>query len=117
MDTDKADWYEKLGSIDRKCGALLQVTAVLLVFVALPAVHEKFLSNNAVVLLLIVLLLSCLGQLYILWFKEDPKGSEVVDYESLVKTRQWVLNTAVAITAVVCLLLTAFAVWTFFGGS
>jgi hypothetical protein len=103
MGQNKPTLYEKLGAMDAKCGALLQLTSLLLVFVSLSSVQEKLLSTNqkSYKALVIGLLLSCLLQLYVLWFKEEPS-------EKFVDRRKWVFNIAVVLTAAACLFVSVF---------
>lgn len=104
MSQDKPSRYDKLGAMDAKCGALLQLTSLLLVFVSLSSVQEKLLvgtNQNYYRWLVIGLLLSCLLQLYVLWFNEEPS-------ESFVDQRKWIFNVAVALTAGACLFVSAF---------
>jgi hypothetical protein len=103
MSQNQPTHYEKLSAMDAKCGALLQLTSLLLVFVSLSSVQEKLLGTNQnyYKALVIGLLLSCLLQLYVLWFKEEP-GKSFVDQ------RKWIFNIAVALTAAACSVVSAF---------
>jgi hypothetical protein len=101
--------YEKLSAMDAKCGALLQLTSLLLVFISLASVQQRLLGpeHNFYQVLVIGLLVSCLLQLYVLWFKEAPS-------QAFVNRRKWVFNTACALTATACLAVSAFvfyALW------
>ena len=105
VDRDQSTRYAKLDSIDAKCGALLQLTSLLLVFVSLQTVQDKVLAPNPGLYrwLVIGLVVSCLFQLYALWFNEHPN-------DRFVDQRKWVFNTAVLITTAACLVV-LFVVW------
>jgi hypothetical protein len=106
MSPNKPTHYEKLGAMDAKCGALLQLTSLLLVFISLSSIQEKFLGENQIYYkaLVIVLLLSCLLQLYVLWFKEEPS-------ERFVTLRKWIFNFAVTFTAAACIGVAAVVIY------
>jgi hypothetical protein len=101
--------YEKLSAMDAKCGALLQLTSLLLVFISLSSVQERLLGPNHGLyqVLVIGLLLSCLLQLYVLWFKEAPTLA-------FVNRRKVIFNTAVALTAAGCMAVSAFVFYAMF---
>jgi hypothetical protein len=109
MDHKPPTRYEKLSAMDTKCGALLQLTSLLLVFISLSSVQERLLGPNHdfYQVLAIGLLVSCLLQLYVLWFKEAPS-------EAFVTRRKWIFNTAVALTATGCLAVSAFVFYALF---
>jgi hypothetical protein len=93
--------YRKLDAIDAKCGALLAVTSILLVFISLPPIFEKVRPVHTLgfKIVFLSLLTSCLIALLVLFFKEDTS-------DTFVCLRKYALNTAVAITAVCCLIVT-----------
>ncbi len=92
--------YRKLDAIDGKCGSLLAVTSVLLVFISLPPIFDTARSVHPIVFkaLFIALLASCLLALFVLFFKERTS-------EKFVDLRKYALNTAVCITAVCCVVV------------
>jgi len=92
--------YRKLDAIDARCGALLAVTSVLLVFVSLPPIFDTARSVHPLVFkfLFISLLASCLLALFVLFFKERTK-------DWFVEMRKYALNTAVCITAACCVVV------------
>lgn len=93
--------YRKLDALDAKCGSLLAVTSVLLVFISLPPIFDSARSAHPIVfkLVFISLLTSCLIALFVLFFKEHTS-------ERFVEMRKYALNTAVCITAACCLIVT-----------
>ena len=109
MNPKEPTLYEKLSAMDAKCGALLQLTSLLLVFISLSSVQERLLGpeHNFYQVLVIGLLVSCLLQLYVLWFKEVPS-------QAFVNQRKWVFNTACALTATACLVVSAFVFYALF---
>jgi hypothetical protein len=94
--------YRKLDAIDSKCGSLLAVTSILLVFISLPPVFDSVRLAHPVAfkLLAISLLSSCLVALFVLFFREHTS-------EQFVELRKFALNTAVGITAACCLAVIA----------
>jgi hypothetical protein len=90
--------YQKLSAIDSKCGSLLALTSVLLVFVSLPPIFEGARPQHPGTfrMIFIALLVSCLISLFVLYFKEDTS-------EKFVDCRKYALNTAVCLTGVCCL--------------
>jgi hypothetical protein len=93
--------YSKLAAIDVKCGSLLQLTSLLLVFLSMSSIYDgtRRLLGSSVKFLFIGLLLSCIISLFVLFFKEDTS-------EQFVDFRKQALNTAVVITAICCLIVT-----------
>lgn len=89
--------YEKLNVIDVKCAGLLQLTSVLLVFLSLSYVQTELLSNHRALNhgLLLTLLLSCVLQLAILGYHEEPPLG-------LVRWRKRIFNVAVCLTGIAC---------------
>ncbi len=99
MDQEQSTNYAKLGAIDAKCGALLQLSSLLLVFVSLTSVQQSLtgaIRQGIYKLLVIGLLVSCLIQLHVLWFREVPS-------RRFVAWRARLFNLAVALTAGCCL--------------
>lgn len=90
--------YRKLDAIDAKCGSLLAVTSILLVFISLPPILESVRLAHPVAfkLLAVLLLSSCLIALFVLFFQERTS-------DRFVTLRKVALNTAVGITAACCL--------------
>jgi hypothetical protein len=90
--------YEKLNAIDVKAGGILALTSLLLVFISLATVQDKILSDHPDLYrsLVIILLVSCLGQLVVLWFSEEPE-------DWLVTLRMWAFNIAVSLSVIACL--------------
>lgn len=90
--------YRKLDTIDAKCGSLLAVTSILLLFISLPSIFDsvRLAHPFAFRILAISLLSSCLIALFLLFFREDTRGQ-------FVRLRKIALNTAVGITAACCL--------------
>ena len=92
--------YQKLDAIDTKCGSLLSVTSILLVFVSLPPIFETVRPKHLLGfrLVFISLLASCLISLFVLFFKEHTS-------DAFVELRKYALNTSVCITAACCLVV------------
>ena len=92
--------YRKLDAIDAKCGSLLAVTSILLVFISLPPIFETVRPKHALgfKLVFLSLLTSCMIALFVLFFKERTS-------EKFVQLRKYALNTAVCITATCCLVV------------
>ncbi len=92
--------YRKLDAIDAKCGSLLAVTSVLLVFISLPPIFEVVRPKHEswFKFVFIALLSSCMIALLVLFFKERPS-------DGFVEMRKRALNTAVFITATCCLVV------------
>jgi hypothetical protein len=95
--------YRKLDTIDGKCGSLLAVTSILLVFISLPPMFDtaRAMHPGAFKLVFISLLTSCLLALFVLFFKEDASPR-------FVATRKHALNTAVCLTAACCVVVALF---------
>ena len=93
--------YRKLGAIDAKCGSLLQLTSVLLVFISMPPIFETLRVQHAFFckLIFIALLIFCIISLFVLYFKE-------VTSEEFVNYRKHLLNLAVCVTGICCLSVT-----------
>jgi hypothetical protein len=88
--------YLKLNAIDTKCGGLLQLSSVLLVFIGLDPTRA-FLSEESMLqrAVIVALLLSCMLTLYVLWFKEAPD-------EALLARRIRLFNLATGIASAAC---------------
>ncbi|HUJ42694.1 MAG TPA: hypothetical protein VLW52_03700 [Opitutaceae bacterium] len=95
--------YRKLDTIDGKCGSLLAVTSILLVFISLPPIFDAARAAHALAFkfVFITLLTSCLLALFVLFFKEDAS-------DRFVETRKYALNTAVCLTAACCVVVALF---------
>jgi hypothetical protein len=93
--------YRKLDAIDAKCGALLAVTSILLVFASMPPVFEMARAGHPLgfKMVFIALLVSCMISLVVLFFKEETS-------DRFVEGRKYALNAAVCITATCCLYMT-----------
>ncbi|HEY4246798.1 MAG TPA: hypothetical protein VGM64_08075 [Lacunisphaera sp.] len=93
--------YRKLDAIDAKCAPLLAVTSILLVFIGLPPIFETIRPAHHIIfkILVLSLLASCLVALIALFFKDHTS-------DGFVTVRKYALNTAVAITAFCCLVVT-----------
>ena len=90
--------YRKLDVIDAKCGSLLAVTSILLVFISLPPIFDsvRLAHPYAFRVVAIALLTSCMIALFVLFFREHTS-------DRFVEIRKAALNTAVCITAACCL--------------
>jgi FtsH-binding integral membrane protein len=92
--------YSKLSAIDAKCGSLLQLTSLLLVFLSMSSIYDdtRRLLGSGTKFLFIGLLVSCIISLFVLFFKEDTS-------EQFVDFRKHALNTAVIITSLCCIIV------------
>lgn len=92
--------YRKLDAIDTKCGSLLAVTSILLVFISLPPIFENVRPKHALgfKLVFVSLLASCLISLFVLFFKERTS-------DAFVNLRKLALNLSVCLTAACCLVV------------
>lgn len=93
--------YQKLAAIDSKCGSLLQLTSILLVFISMPPIFDAVRPKHAPVfkLIFIGLLLSCLLSLCVLFFKEHTS-------EQFVDGRKCILNLSLCVTGICCAAVT-----------
>jgi hypothetical protein len=93
--------YRELDTIDTKCGSLLAVTSILLVFISLPPIFDVVRPKHELgfKLVFISLLASCMISLFVLFFRERTS-------DRFVEMRKYALNTAVLVTATCCLIVT-----------
>ena len=93
--------YQKLSAIDSKCGSLLQLTSVLLVFISMPPIFDAVRPKHALAFkaIFVGLLLSCLLSLGVLFFKEHTS-------ERFVDVRKYALNFSLCVTGVCCAAVT-----------
>jgi len=98
--------YQKLDTIDTKCGSLLAVTSILLVFISLPPVFETMRPAHPLgfKLVFLALLASCFISLFVLFFKERTS-------DRFLAVRKFALNTAVCITAACCMIVGVIVFW------
>ncbi|HUL54202.1 MAG TPA: hypothetical protein VLT83_12400 [Opitutaceae bacterium] len=95
--------YRKLDTIDGKCGSLLAVTSILLVFISMPPIFDAARAAHALAfkLVFVALLSSCLLALFVLYFKEEAS-------DRFVEMRKYALNIAVCLTAACCVVVALF---------
>jgi len=94
--------YQKLSAIDSKCGSLLQLASVLLVFISMPPIFDAVRPQHAFgfKLIFIALLAVCSISLFVLFFKEHTT-------ERFVDFRKYALNFALCVTGLCCIAVTA----------
>jgi hypothetical protein len=92
MEPRQDDHYRKLDTLDAKCGALLQLSSVMVVFLELRKADNDSAAGRVTTLLFLV---AAVLALFVLWFKERPDSAFVAH-------RCSVFNAAVVITAIGC---------------
>ena len=97
--------YQKLSAIDSKCGSLLQLASVLLVFISMPPIFDAVRPQHAFgfKLIFVILLIVCLISLFVLFFKEHTT-------ERFVDLRKYALNFALCLTGLCCLAVTVIVI-------
>lgn len=107
QDINQQDLHRKLGIVDHKCSALLELSSVVLALNIIPAVSGNLtdIGSKLSAIISIAFLISSLLSLFVLWIDWAP-SQETLVFRTLIY-RICIFLTAIGLTAIAALMLTA----------
>lgn len=107
LNANQEDLNRRLGILDHKCSALLELSSVVLALNIIPAVSGNLTDVGSILsaIISITFLISSLLSLFVLWIDWQPT-EKVLGFRTLIY-RVCIFLTAIGLTAIAALMLTS----------